>query len=237
MTAQPVQIEGETIADFCKRMEAFETERWAIEAILEVELTTHKIFDPCAGTGLIPAVCEDRGLTVTAFDLVEWQKILPDAMKWQGTIFTADFFNCGFDLSNTTVMMNPPFSLAQHFVDHALKLGARKVICFQRHAWRESKGRRGWWEKNPPSRIWVCGERATCWRFDLLDCQQAEGMASCLNAKLKGKKLPTPGCQHCMSSAPTAHSWFVWERGHKGAEITSAIYPPSTKSTKEKERG
>lgn len=98
--------------------------------------------------------------------------------------------------------MNPPFSKAEAFVDRAQKLGARKVICFQRQAWRESQARRLWWEQNSPARVWVCGARATCWRFDLLTSDVSR-----------------------LGGSTTAMAWYVWERGHKGAEVTSAIYP------------
>jgi hypothetical protein len=172
----------------CKKLEAFETPRW--------------IIDPCAGTGVIPAVCEARNLGVHAFDIFYWRELVPEAMKLGGYIGVADFFTWGGSLQGKTVIMNPPFSKACEFVDRCRELGARKIICFQRQAWRESAGRREWWEKNPPARVWVCGARASCWRFDLIGTEKAE-----------------------KSGTATSHAWYVWERGHKGAELTGAIYP------------
>jgi len=95
--------------------------------------------------------------------------------------------------------MNPPFSKACAFVDKARTLGARKVVCFQRQAWRESDTRRAWWEANPPARVWVCGNRATCW-------------------------LVTVPPEERGSGTPVAHAWYVWERGHRGAELMGAIW-------------
>lgn len=191
----------ETLTDLCKRLEAFETPQWAIEAVLDVEVTTRKILDPCAGLGAIANVCWRAGFHVDAYDVEDWGKHLPGLMTRVGAVRQKDFLYCYDDLFGVTVIMNPPFSLAERFVDHARALGARKIICFQRQAWRESVGRREWWDKNPPARVWVCGARATCWRFDLL-------------WKNGGK-----------SGSPTSNAWYVWERGHKGAEVTSAIYP------------
>lgn len=213
------------LTELCKDAEAFETDVWAVDGILRVELTTRRIFDPCAGTGVIPLVCQQHGLIADAIDKVDWTKHLPfDAIKWHG-VRVHDFFDWRPSLEGQTVIMNPPFSLATDFVDHAQQLGARKIICFQRQAWRESDGRRAWWEKNPPARVWVCGARATCWRFDLLNCQHPDGVEHCANAKRRGKKLETQGCSKCLGGVPTSHAWHIWEYGHKGAEVTGAIYP------------
>lgn len=202
-------VAAETLTDLCKRLEAFETPRWAIEAVLDVELTTPLILDPCCGLGIISRVCADRGLLVQATDIENWYTHFPKLWQPGCVVWNDDFFAWQSDLSDTTVVMNPPFSMAEDFVDHARKLNARKIICFQRQAWRESTTRREWWEKNAPARVWVCGARATCWRFDLLGTEKAE----------KG-------------GTPTSNAWYVWERGHKGAEVTSAIYPPSKSKRK-----
>lgn len=214
------------LVQLCKDMEAFETPRWAVEAILDVELTTHYVLDPCAGLGAIARQCAARGANVIAIDKMDWPQLLPTENAFQGPYLVEDFLTDTETLVfDYTVIMNPPFSLAEAFVDRARDLGARKIICFQRQAWRESIGRRAWWEANPPARVWVCGARATCWRFDLLSCQHS-GEGECPNLKRRGKKLDTQGCAQCLGGVPTSHAWYVWERGHKGAEVTSAIYPP-----------
>ncbi len=214
----------------CKDREAFETDRWAIEGILAVELTTDAVIDPCSGTGLIGAVCRRAGLEVYEMDIEDWHAILPPAMLHGPRAVQQDFLaiKAGeLDLSESTVLMNPPFSLACQFVDKARELGARKIICFQRQAWRESVEREEWWKKDRPARRWTCGGRASCFRFDLLLCTHG-GPDACPNFKRKGKKvIAPPGCRICMGGAPTSHEWFVWERHHTGAEVSSAIYPVS----------
>jgi hypothetical protein len=215
------------LAKLCAELEAFETAPWAAKAILEVEIMTREVFDPCCGTGVLGAAASQKGYLVKTMDIRDWSQDFtcapPDIVD--------DFLSIGSMPvlwgDGVSVYMNPPFSTACDFVDRARQLGARKIICFQRQAWRESvKARRDWWEKNPPARVWVCGARATCWRFDLKDCQHPEGTAACGNFKRKGKKHETQGCAHCMGSVPTSHAFYVWERGHRGAEITNAIYPP-----------
>ena len=198
-------IANTSLVDLCKHLEAFETPRWAIESILDVELTTPYILDPCSGLGAIGEVCRERYLTVEEIDIEDWSRHLPGLMRSRNAS-TRDFFQMQVDLRPLhahTVVMNPPFSMAEEFVDHARALNARKIICFQRQAWRESAGRRLWWEKNSPARVWVCGSRATCWRFDLLFTDAMKKMGN----------------------SSVSMAWYVWERGHKGAEVTSAIYP------------
>lgn len=199
------EVARETLTDLCKRLEAFQTQRWAIEAVLDVELTTQRILDPCCGLGIIGDVCRDMPSRprIDEIDIEDWSQLFPLQSLFDPlNFFRIDFFQWAPDLSDHTVIMNPPFSLAEKFVDHAMALGARKIITFQRQAWRESAGRREFWERNSPARVWVCGARAPCWRFDLLGTEKAE-----------------------KSSSPTSYAWYVWERGHKGAEVTSAIYP------------
>lgn len=196
------EVAEETLTDLCERLEAFETPRWAIESILDVELTTRSIFDPCCGLGAITRVVAERGMFVEALDIIDWHEILPAQWNPSCVVWKADFLTWGHDLTDDTVIMNPPFSKAEEFVSRAQALNARKIICFQRQAWRESAARRLWWEQNSPARVWVCGARAPCWRFDLLGTEKAK-----------------------KSSSPTSYAWYVWERGHKGAEVTSAIYP------------
>lgn len=214
------------LKDLCVDLEAFETPRWALEALLKVEILSRRVFDPCAGTGIIADVVHEAGYQVFAIDIEDWSKILPThQIHWWG-VLQKNFLTDHFDLTGDTVVMNPPFSLACEFVNRAFELGARKVGSSQRQAWRESKGRRDWWEKNRPSRVWVCGERASCWRFDMIDCRHEGGETHCPNKNEKIAKWSS-GCSKCRSNAPTAHAFYVWERGHSGAEITSAIYPPA----------
>jgi len=196
----------ESLTKLCNRVEAYETPRWAIEAILDVELTTKYLLDPCCGLGAIGEVCRERLLDLQEFDIEDWTKHMPGRCRFSPYFWTEDFFTFRQNLEALTVMMNPPFSKAEAFVDHARKLNARKIICFQRQAWRESVKRRQWWEANPPARVWVCGSRATCWRFDLL-----------------GTDLSKRG------GSSVSMAWYIWERGHKGSEVTSAIYPKASR--------
>lgn len=189
MTDAAVDLEYRAI-----EAEAFETPRWAVDAILRSEILTRWVFDPCAGGGVLLDAARDCGYIAIGLDKYDWSD--------RGDIRIADFLaeETPLDeIAGMTVLMNPPFSLAEQFVTRALALDARKVVCFQRFAWWESAGRRDFWSRNPPVRIYVCGNRATCWRIDIPPDRRKSGTT-------------------------TAHAWFVWERGQPAGTTVGHVY-------------
>ena len=178
-----------------KKSECFETEDWAIEAILDVEILTQLVVDPCCGQGQMADAAAARGHSIVAFDKYDWGNPasglgLVDFLKMDAAM---DFFIKPF-----TVFMNPPFSLAGQFVERAKELGARKIVCFQRFAWWEGQRREAFWTVNPPNRIYVCAKRASCWRIDIPPEKRTSG-------------------------TNTAHAWFVWEAGHPGGTLVGRL--------------
>jgi hypothetical protein len=176
--------------DLCIQAEMHETPEWAAESILDVEILTPLVIDPCCGCGVLSLAAQRRGYQVTAFDLHDWKfgRTGIDFLGWSEPP-PGDF----------TIFMNPPFSLAVDFVRHAQALGARKIVCFQRFAWWESDTRTPFWNELRPARIFACRSRATCWRLDIPPAER------------KGR------------SASTAHSWFVWEKGHPPAAVLGHV--------------
>lgn len=170
--------------------ECFETPLWAAQAILKAETLAGLVVDPCCGSGVLTTVANDAGYRTRAIDLHDWgfPSIRHDYLTLMET-----------PASEFSVFMNPPFSLAIDFISHSLLLGARKIVCFQRFAFWESQKRRQFWQSNPPNRVYICGDRADCWRIDIPPDQRT-------------------------SSTPTAHAWFVWERGSPAGTLLGHIY-------------
>ncbi|MGI9219457.1 MAG: hypothetical protein ACR2QS_00305, partial [Woeseiaceae bacterium] len=192
-------------------LEAWATDPWVPPALLRVEQFPRLVIDPCCGLGAWSNELIRHEYSLETIDRVDWSQHFPDVfppmhvrdfLTMMPTEFnwlrSADAFGQDF-----AVVMNPPFSgddglLSCKFVDKARSLGARKIACFQRLKWRESAKRAEWWAANPPARIWLCVDRATCWRFDIPD--------SCDNTCLldKGEKVMRKtrkqhvGCRECM---------------------------------------
>lgn len=174
--------------------EYLQTDPWAIEAILDCEILTRQVCDPCCGDGRMAEAAKRRGHEVFASDLFDW-----GYNDYQWINFLTDDFNWNFG-KDVTVFMNPPFSLACEFVDRARELGARKIVCFQRSVWRECRKRRLWWEKHPANRVYQCGDRAYCWYGTIPIDKRGKG----------GMNQP--------------HSWFVWENGQPAGTLERTIW-------------
>mgnify|MGYP006432948041 CR=1 FL=1 len=186
---------AETMEEKAKRLETYETPEWVVRAILEREILTRHVVDPCAGRGVMGRVAGEYGYILEQYDFADWGN--------GGVIAGRDFLGADWPpqdfLQGASVIMNPPFSRACDFVRRSFDLGARKIVCFQRFAWWESAERRDFWCAFPPNRVYICGERATCWRFDLADAGRG-------------------------GNTPTAHAWYVWEAGHPGGTQLGHIY-------------
>lgn len=180
------------LEELCRRLEHFETPEWAVKAILKKEVVSGIVYDPCCGTGVLLEAARLYSEHLFGSDIHDW--------GYKDTIIV-DFLNKETPpkLDNTTIFMNPPFSLAEKFVEKSIEIGVRKIICFQRFAWLESQKRREFWEKFPPARVYVCGDRADCWRHDIPRDKRGSG-------------------------TPTAHAWFVWEKGSPAGTLLGHIY-------------
>lgn len=183
----------ENLKELCVRYEHYITPKWAAEAILKKEILTPIVLDPCCGTGVLSEAALKAGHQPYAIDVFHW--------GYRAQNHTIDFLEMEkfFCKDEFSVFMNPPFTKACEFVLKAKQLGARKILCFQRMAWFESAKRRQFWDKNPPARIYICGDRASCWRADIPEENQG-------------------------SNTPTAHAWFVWEKGFLGNPTIHRLY-------------
>lgn len=172
--------------------EYLQTDQWAIDAILRSEILTRVVVDPCCGDGRMAETAKRAGYKTHAFDLHDW------GYGRTGINFLTSK-KVERVIEDATVFMNSPFSLACEFVDRAMALGARKIVAFQRTVWRESEGRRGWWEAHPYNRRYQCGNRAVCWYGTIPQ-----------EKRIGGANQP--------------HSFYVWERGQPAGMLEGAIW-------------
>lgn len=177
----------------CRELEHWETPHWAAREILKHEILTRRVLDPNCGSGILADAARAAGYDVLANDIFDW--------GYRGDQFLLDFLSdealhhLGGIVRGNTVFMNPPFKFATEFVEQAMKMGARKIIVYQRWAWLESETRRDFFANHPPTRSYLCGHRATSWRHDIPKHKRRSG-------------------------TPTAHGFFVWENGHTPSPMT-----------------
>ena len=136
----------------------YPTPSWCVRRLLEAcPLPGGRWIEPGAGTGsIIRAVNEfRRDVTWTAIELrTECERHLVDAMGGLcflggDRIVVADFLTIDLDATTHKVALgNPPFSLAQAFVDRALQ-AAEQVVFLLRLSFLESQERAAWWQDHP----------------------------------------------------------------------------------------
>ncbi len=183
--------------------ECYETPEWAVEAILDVEMMTTLVIDPCCGRGVLAEAAAERGHRVDAFDLYDWGygSSPVDFLAWRFITGGDAGGGAGGAPAPWTCLMNPPFTRAAAFAEHALAQGAHKVMLFQRLALWQSRRRRAFWAAHPPSRIYVCESAAECWRIDIAPAARTGGTA-------------------------LTHAWFVFERRHPAGTLIGRLHRP-----------
>ena len=93
---------------------------------------------------------------------------------------------------NGDILTNPPYSLAQEFIEKALSIipKGRKVAMLLRIQFLESKKRKDFFDKYPPKIMYVSRSRISC------------AMNRDFEKYKKGKTI--------------CFCWFIWEKGFKG---------------------
>ena len=123
------------------------------------------ILEPSAGNGNIIKALRERGYRnyITAVELrAEERKNLHESRANQVAI--VDFLQYGecVNMQNYDVIIgNPPYSMAQEFIDKSLSLlnpGGR-LIFLLRTNFLESKKRFEWWQDRLPTRLYVLSKR------------------------------------------------------------------------------
>lgn len=146
-------------------------------ALLAREKFTGTIWEPACGDGAISRVLLEAGYNVYSSDLID---------RGYGTA-PHDFLHSKINADN--IVTNPPFVLAQEFVEKALASTNGKVAMLCKLAFLEGQKRKAFFENTPLARVHVFSKRVNFYR---------EGE--------RGK----------LGTSMIAFAWYVWEHGHEG---------------------
>ncbi len=177
-------------------VDCYETPPQAVNALLKVEALPAPVWEPACGPGSIVRVLRAAGHPVFYSDLYDYGHSVSDPYSY-GKIDFLKFDVEAWRGSIGCVVTNPPYQLAQKFVEKALELKVRKVIMLLRLAFLESERRRGVLEHSGLARIHVFRNR--------LPMMHRRGW--------DGPK----------ASSAIPFAWFVWERGHTGSTTIDRI--------------
>jgi hypothetical protein len=148
----------------------------ATQLLLDNETFEGMVWECACGDGAMANVLEENGYTVVATDLNYYDYGIPGK----------DFLNADIKLA-PNVCTNPPFKVAQEFIQKCMDLEIDKFAMFLRLSFLESVKRRSFFQENPPVRVWVMSKRLTLWRGD----------------------------EERAGNGITPYAWFVWEKDNK----------------------
>lgn len=144
-------------------LDFYETPRVATVELLKREGFTGSIWEPAAGKGAIVKVLQEPGHTH-----------YPHLMNQGHSVLATDIhdYGCGYKLVDfltvedqpqvNHVITNPPFVLAQQFVEKALMVARRKVAMLLRIQFLEGKARYHFFKRLPPKTVYVFSRRISC---------------------------------------------------------------------------
>lgn len=112
------------------------------------------IWEPACGDGAISQVLLDEGYAVTSSDLHD------RGFGNSGINFLESASRCD------NIVTNPPYKIAQEFIEHALKQADKKVAMLLKLNFLEGQKRRVFFKKHPPTRIYVFSRRISFNRGD-----------------------------------------------------------------------
>ena len=165
----------------------------AIEAILNEVKLDGSILEPAAGQGHISKVLRKYYpySEIVSTDLIQREERF--GITIQGDV---DFLTYEFNRKFDNIITNPPFNLAQEFIERALKLSNDKVIMFAKIQLLEGSKRRVMFDNTPLKYVYVFTKR--------------------VNPLRNGEELDEKGKPW---ASTMCFAWFVWEHGYEGEPI------------------
>jgi len=161
----------------------YATDPYAIDVLCKEESFTGAIWEPCCGSGHLSERLKQHGYVVISTELMD---------RGYG-ITGLDFFNQTSGVA-PNIITNPPYSNAQEFIEHALKLlpDGGKLALFLKLTFMEGKRRKKMFLENPPVRIYVSSSRILCAKNGDFDQMRKQG------------------------GSAIAYAWYVFNKGFKG---------------------
>ena len=147
-----------------KESDFYATPRDAIISLLENDFIADAndlILEPSAGNGIIIKTLREAGIDnyIHAIEIRSEEK--EHLQNVASSVEITDFLNADSSISYDVIIGNPPFSLAQEFIDKSLSLlspGGR-LIFLLRTNFLESKKRFEWWQDKLPTKLYVLAQR------------------------------------------------------------------------------
>ena len=164
----------------------YATQQSSVEDLLLKENVHGRVLEPCVGGGHIADVLKTVADRVDCTDLVD--------RGYDGTV-VLDFLEQNVSPIYDWVVTNPPYKLAQDFIEQSLRAtkDGGHVAMFLKIQFLEGNKRKLFFEETPPKTVYVFSKRQNPLR-------NGEALDE------KGKPWSSTMC----------FAWFVWEKGYSG---------------------
>ena len=158
----------------------YATDPKAVDMLCDLERFSPVVFEPACGQGHIAEALKEHGYSVTCMDIVD---------RGYAGCKIGDFLKCKLSNIDADIVTNPPYKLAQEFVEKSMETvgDGHKVAMFLKLTFLETAKRRELFKKYPPKTVYVASQRIACWP--------------------NGR--PT-------SQSMVCYAWFVWQKGFAG---------------------
>jgi hypothetical protein len=124
-------------------------------------LKVGNILEPSAGNGnFIKVIHEyDYDDYVTAIEIRDEERNTLEQLADE--VIITDFLNWYPNKKYKTIITNPPYSIAQEFIEHCFKIADKdtEIIMLLRTAFLESKKRYPFWQKHPVNGLYTLSNR------------------------------------------------------------------------------
>lgn len=145
-----------------------------IEALLNEEKFEGDIWEPACGDGAISRFLKRKGYNVYSTDLI-----------YRGYGYgDIDFLKTNYKFNN--IITNPPYNIAQDFIEHALKCTDKKVAMLCKLQFLESEKRKQLFLNTPLKKVSIFSKRLSMYR--------------------NGIKTKNSGM--------IAFAWFIWDHSY-----------------------
>jgi len=162
----------------------------ATKMLLDTIKFDGNFLEPCIGGGHIAEIIKEYyNSEVFGSDLID---------RGYPNTYVADFLTHNFDRKFDNIITNPPYSLAQEFLEKGMEVinNKGKIAMFLKIQFLEGAKRREMFKRYPPKYVYVFSKRQNPWRN-----------GSQVNEK--GKPWASTMC----------FAWFIWEQGSKSEPI------------------
>ena len=187
----------------------YATDPVAAEWLLKIEPQLDKIWETAAGEGHLAEVFRKAGKLKAVSDLID-RGYHPEEIAQS---FGKSFFQMN-KVWKGDVVTNPPYASSVEWAQHSLDVieEGHYSALFMKLTFLEGKGRKKFFEENPPIRVWVSSSRIPCAKNGEF-YKPKKNKDGSIAVNYVGEPIMVK------ESSATCYAWFIWQKGYKGDTV------------------